>query len=158
MRFEIVVPNDAGDVGASTMSGATATCPFCGSQQPSDYIKRCGHEGNLKAQMTAVIYQEGYGKEYRPPTQAEIDAAKISEEELEKIADEIPLGIPDEPLPSKDRHRAVGSQLPDYGFKTWSDLFTSRQLLALMAFVMWTRKARIEMEMLDYSTEWVEGG
>ena len=156
VRFEIVVPKDTGDVGEPTMSGATATCPFCGSQQPGDYIKRCGHEGKFKAQMTTVVYQEKHGKEYRPPTQREINAAEISKEALEAIADEIPHGIPDEPLPSKKRHRAVGSQLPDYGFKTWSDLFTTRQLLALMTFVKWTRRARTEMEILGYSTEWVE--
>ena len=156
VRFEIVVPKDADDVGAPTRSGATATCPFCDSPQPGSYIKRCGHEGRLKAQMTTVIYQEEYGKEYRPPIQEDIDATEISKEVLEAIADEIPHGIPGEPLPSKDRHRAVGSQLPDYGFKTWSDLFTSRQLLALMTFVKWTRRAKTEMEMLEYSAEWVE--
>ena len=156
VHFEVITPEKTEDVGQPTMSGATATCPFCGSQQPGDYIKQCGHEGKLKAQMTTVIYQEGYGKEYRPPTPAEIDAAEVSEKELEKIAGEVPHGLPDEPLPSKDRHRAVGSQLPDYGFKTWSDLFTSRQLLALMTFVKWTRLAKTEMEMLGYSAEWAE--
>ena len=43
VRFEIVVPKNAEDVGAPTMSGATATCPFCCSPQPDDYIKQCGH-------------------------------------------------------------------------------------------------------------------
>ena len=156
VQFEIVVPKDANDVEEPTMSRSTATCPFCGSQQPGDYIKRCGHEGKLKAQMTAVVYQDEHGKEYRPPTPAEIDAAKVSEGALEKIADEIPHGIPDEPLPSKDRHRAVGSQLPDYGFKTWSDLFTPRQLLTLMTFVKWTRAARKNMEKVGYAPEWIE--
>ena len=156
VHFEVIAPEKTEDVGQPTMSRATATCPFCASQQPGDYIKRCGHEGKLKAQMTAVIYQEGYGKEYRPPTQTEINVAEVSEEELEKIAGEVPHGIPDEPLPSKARHRAVGSQLPDYGFKTWSDLFTSRQLLALLTFVKWTRMAKTEMEMLGYSAEWAE--
>ena len=156
VRFEIVVPKEIDDLGEPTMSGAKATCPFCNSPQPGDYIKRCGQEGKLKAQMTTVVYQEGYGKEYRPPTQPEIDAAQISEEELEKIVDEIPYGILDEPLPSKDRHRAVGSQLPNYGFKTWSDLFAPRQLLALMTFVKWTRAAQEQTEKVGYSLEWVE--
>ena len=156
VHFEIITPKDGGDVGEPTMSGATATCPFCCSPQPGDYIKQCGHEGKLKAQLTTVVYQEKHGKEYRLPTPAEINAAKVSEGALEKIAGEVPHGIPDEPLPSKQRHRAVGSQLPDYGFKTWSDLFTTRQLLALMVFVKWTRRARTEMEMLGYSAEWVE--
>ncbi len=156
VRFEIFVPKETQEVGKPTMSGATANCPFCGSQQPSDYIKRCGHEGKLRSQMTAVVYQEEYGREYRPPTQTEIDAAKVSKEMMEAIDDKIPHGIPDEPLPNKERHRAVGSQLPDYGFKTWSDLFTTRQLLTLMICVKWTRMARTEMEILGYSAEWVE--
>jgi len=37
--------------------------------------------------------------------------------------------VPDEPAPSENTHRAVGSQLPYYGHRTWSDLFTRRQLL-----------------------------
>ena len=156
VRFEIVVPEDTADVGEPTMSGATATCPFCGSQQPADYIKRCGQESKLKAQLTAVVYQEEYGKEYRPPTPVEIDAAEIPVEALGAIADEIPHGVPDEPLPSKERHRSVGSQLPDYGFKAWSDLFTARQLLALMTFVKWTRLAREKIECSSYPPEWVE--
>ena len=106
--------------------------------------------------MTTVVYQEKYGKEYRLPTQEEIDKAEISTETLEAIIAQIPYGLPDEPLPSKDRHRAVGSQLPDYGFKTWSDLFMDRQLLALMIFIKWTRAVSVEMEMLGYSAEWLE--
>ncbi len=156
VRFEIVAPKNDSEVDKPTMSGTSATCPFCGVQQPKTYIKRCGQEGTLKAQMTTVIYQETYGKEYRSPTPADMSAADIPAEVLETIAQEIPHGIPDEPLPSKDRHRAVGSQLPDYGFKTWSDLFTERQLLALMTFVKWTRRARDEMERLGYSAEWME--
>ena len=156
VRFEIVTPKDAGDVGKPTMSGATATCPFCGSQQPGKYIKQCGDEGKLKAQMTAVVYQEEHGREYRQPTQTEIDAAEIPAEALGAIANQVPYGMPDEPLPNKERHRAVGSQLPDYGFKTWSNLFTSRQLLTLMTFVKWTRDVQVEMEMLGYSAEWID--
>ena len=153
VRFEIVAPEETEDVGKSTMSRATATCPFCGSQQPDDYIKRCGHEGKLKAQMTTVVYQEKYGKEYRSPTPVEIDAAEVSEETLGAIADEIPYGMPDEPMPGP---KALGFVVPLYGFKKWSDLFTARQLLALMTFVKWTRAARGKMEKVGYFPEWLE--
>ena len=88
--------------------------------------------------MTTVVYQAEYGKEYRPPTQAEIDAAEIPEEALNAIADRIPLGIPDEPMPGA---KMLGFVVPLYGFKKWSDVFTNRQLLALMTFVKWTKKA-----------------
>ena len=156
VHFEIVTPKAAEDVGKPTMSGSTATCPFCCSQQPNDYIKRCGREGKLNEQMTTVVYQETYGKEYRPPTKEQLKAAEISAETLESIANQIPNAIPDEPLPSKKRHRAVGSQLPDYGFKTWSNLFSPRQLLALITFVKWTRAAQKEMKSVGYSREWRE--
>ena len=156
VRFEIVAPKNDGEVDKPTMSGTSATCPFCGVQQPKTYIKQCGQEGKLNAQMTAVIYQETYGKEYRPPTPAETRAADIPKEALEAISNQIPHGILDEPLPSKERHRAVGSQLPDYGFQTWSDLFTDRQLLALMTFIKWTRAAQQEMAKVGYSSEWLE--
>ena len=153
VRFEIITPTNADDVGEPTMSGATAICPFCESQQPTDYIKRCGHEGKLKAQMTTVVYQAEYGKEYRLPTHAEIDAAEVSEKVLEAIADEIPYGMPDEPMPGP---QTLGFVIPLYGFKKWSDVFTNRQLLALMTFVKWTRAARREMKSSDYPPEWTK--
>ena len=155
VQFEIITLKDEDDVGGSTMSGSTATCPFpdCGSQQPDEYIKRCGHEGKLKAQITAVVYQEEYGKEYRPPTQEEIDKAEIPAEVLEAIANEIPHGIPDEPMPGAE---TLGFRVPLYGFKKWADLFTDRQLLALMIFVKWTHTAQKEMQNIGYSPEWFE--
>ena len=153
VRFEIITPENVHDVGTATMSGSTATCPFCGSQQPNDYIKRCGHEGKLKAQMTAVVYQAEYGKEYHPPTKDEVSAAEISTEALEAIADEIPYGIPDEAMPGPE---TLGFSIPLYGFKKWSDVFATRQLLSLMTFVKWTRTAQDDMVRLGYSAEWIE--
>ena len=145
VRFGLIVPKNADDVGVPTMSGTTAICPFCGSPQPDDYIKQCGHEGKLKAQMTVVVYQEEYGKEYRPPTQAEIDTAKVSEKVLKDISNQIPFGRPDESLPDSDTSGAGRAfTAPIYGFKKWSNLFTPRQLLALMTFVKWTRAAKTE--------------
>ena len=133
---------------------ATATCPFCGSQQPDEYIKRCGHEDKFKAQMTAVVYQEEYGKEYRSPTLSEIEIAEeIPKDTLEAIAREIPYGIPDEPMPGPE---TLGFTIPLYGFKKWSDLYTNRQLLALMTFVKWTRLAIVEMKKFKYQPEWIE--
>ena len=153
VRFEIIAPKKTTDVGEPTMSGATATCPFCESQQPTDYIKRCGHEGNLKAQMTAVVYQEEYGKEYRPPTDKEISAAEISTEVLKAIANEIPHRIPKEAMPGPD---TLGFRVPLYGFKKWSDLFTERQLLTLMTFVKWMQAAQVKVKTIEYSSEWLE--
>ena len=153
VQFEIFAPKNADDVDKPTKSGSNAICPFCGSQQPNNYIKRRGHEGKLKTQITVVVYKEKYGKEYRPPTNEEVSSTKISTEVLETIADQIPQGMPDEALPGPE---TLGFRVPLYGFKKWSDLFTDRQLLALMTFVKWMRAAKKEMENVGYSPEWLE--
>lgn len=156
VQFEIFAPTSADDVDDPTMldGTATATCPFCCSQQPDNYIKRCGHENKLNAQMTAVVYQEEHGKEYRPPTQSEIEVAEeIPKEVLQAIADEIPHGMPNEPMPGPE---TLGFTIPLYGFRKWSDLFTNRQLLALMTFVKWTRLAQTKMKEFEYPPEWSE--
>ena len=102
--------------------------------------------------MIAVVYQEEYGKEYRPPTQSEIEVAEgISDQVLEAIAREIPYGIPNEPMPGPG---TLGFTIPLYGFSKWSDLYTNRQLLALMTFVKWTRLAQTKMEELEYPRIW----
>ena len=153
VRFEIFAPENADEVGKPTKSGSNAICPFCGSQQPNNYIRRRGHEGKLGAQMAAVVYKEKYGKEYRLPTNEEISATKISTEVLEMIADQIPHGMPAEALPGPE---TLGFRVPLYGFKKWSDLFTKRQLLALLTFVKWMRAAKREMGNVGYSPEWLE--
>ncbi|MDE0636959.1 MAG: DUF1156 domain-containing protein [Candidatus Poribacteria bacterium] len=157
VRFDIFTPKNEDDVGMPTISNATATCPFCSSQQPKDYIKRCGHEEKLKSQMTAVVYQAEYGKEYRPPTQTEINKSEIPAEALESIANQIPYGIPDEALPKSDTSGAGRAfTVPLYGFKKWSHLFTERQLLVLMTLVKWTRTVSTEIQKTGYSSEWSE--
>jgi len=40
--------------------------------------------------------------------------------------------VPDELAPTKDAHRAVGSQIPLYGMTKFGDLFTARQKVALV--------------------------
>ena len=103
--------------------------------------------------MTTLVYQEEYGKEYRPPTPQEVNDADRSHDALDAIAREIPNGLPNEPMPGPE---TLGFRVPLYGFRKWSDLFTNRQLLALMTFVKWTRAASDEMRRRGYSEEWTE--
>ncbi len=155
VRFKIYAPKNTDDVETPTMTGVKAVCPFpdCGSQQPDEYIKRCGHEGKIGTQMIAVVYKEEYGKEYRLPTQTEIEAAEVSEETLERISSKIQCGIPGEPMPGSE---TLGFTVPLYGFKKWSDLFTNRQLLALSTYVKWIHTAQEKIKRTGYSPEWIE--
>ena len=60
-----------------------------------------------------------------------------AQREVDRVFAEIPFGIPNEPLPSKE---ALGFRVPLYGFDRWSKLFTPRQLFALGTFVKHTRR------------------
>ncbi len=153
VNFAIWTPGPRDKVPPGTMAGAKSRCPICGTLLTPDYIKQCGHEGKLGARMTAVVVETDHGKEYRLPTPEEVGAALAAAQALPAAAAQIPYGLPTEPLPGPE---ILGFRVPLYGFKTWADLFTPRQLLALVTFVKWTRAAREEMRRLGYPKEWVE--
>ena len=141
----------AGSDGAGTMRGNGAACPCCGAVTTMADIAAEGRAGRLGARMTAVVAEGQQGKEYRPPTVAEIAAAAVGREELKGLYGEIPFGLPGERMPGKD---ALGFRAPLYGFERWSELFTGRQLLALGTFVRELRRCAGEMD--DYPDEWRE--
>ena len=127
-------------LGAGTMSRSGATCVCCGlPSMTMEDIRLEGKAGRLGAIITAVVVDGADGKEYRLPTDDEIRLAAEAEKEVKRVFAEVPFGIPDEPLPSKE---ALGFRVPLYGFDRWSKLFTPRQLLALGTFVKHTRAAR----------------
>ena len=119
-------------IGAGTMSRTGATCPCCGAIMTMSDIRYEGQSGRLGAVMTAVVVDGVKGKEYRLPTDHEIEVAKVGEERLQALYADIPFGLPEEPLPSKE---ALGFRVPLYGFDTWRKLFTNRQLLSYAALI-----------------------
>ncbi len=137
--------------GAGTMSRTGATCPCCGVIMTMEDIRLEGRAGRLGAVMSAVVVDGLEGKEYRLPTEHERSGAEVREEKLEALYADIPFGLPEEPLPSKE---APGIRVPLYGLDTWRKLFANRQLLALGEFV---RALRDMPRGLDsYPTDWAE--
>lgn len=126
-------------------------------------LRRQGELQLLGSQLTVAVveaYKKGKKttfKKYREITEADAKAADIDENELEALFEEIPHGIPDEPL-----HTGGGSgagrafSIPKYGFKTWGSLFTGRQLLALGTFVKHTRTVRDHAKRMGFSDEYIE--
>ena len=119
-------------IGAGTMSRTGATCPCCGAIMTMSDIRYEGQSGRLGAVMTAVVVDGVKGKEYRLPTDHEIEVSEVTEERVQTLYADIPFGLPEEPLPSKE---ALGFRVPLYGFDTWRKLFTNRQLFALANFL-----------------------
>ena len=136
-------------IGAGTMSRTGATCPCCGTIMTMQDIRLEGRAGRLAAVMTAVVVDGAQGKEYRLPTDHEREVADVTEERLQTLYANIPFGLPDEPLPSKE---ALGFRVPLYGFDTWRKLFTNRQLLALGEFVH--ALGKMPHYLSDYPVDW----
>ncbi|MBN8597230.1 MAG: DUF1156 domain-containing protein [Planctomycetes bacterium] len=132
---------DAASKAAATCSGFSVTCPLpsCGYTTPKKRVqaqlaKQVG--GADDAQLLAVFAEKSGQRFYRPPTDKDLHAIADSQAWLgeRSIAQYNRLDLPNEPIPQKDSHRAVGSQLPLYGFRVWADLFTARQLRAIRAY------------------------
>ena len=130
------VPRDA-DAGG-TMSDSGATCPSCGVTATMADLRAAGRAGRLGERMTAVVVAGQGGKEYRLPTDRELEAANVDEATLEAAFGDIPFGLPDEPTPDE---RSLGMRVPRYGFDTWRKLFADRQLLALATVIHEARRA-----------------
>ena len=125
-------------LGAGTMSGSGAACPCCGAVATMEDLRIEGRAGRFGLRMTAVVVDGQEGKEYRLPTEAEIEVARVTEEELDRLYGEIPFGLPDDPTPSQ---QSLGIRIPRYGFNRWCKLFTNRQLLASGTFVREIRRS-----------------
>ena len=141
-------------IGAGTMSRTGATCPCCGAIMTMSDIRYEGKSGRLGAVMTAVVVDGLKGKEYRLPTDHEIEAAWVSEERLQALYAEIPFGLPEEPTPKAGVGASRAFSVDGYGLDTWRKLFTNRQLAALGWFVKALRQ--LPEELPGYPEEWRE--
>ena len=139
-------------LGAGTMSSSGATCPCCSVTATMADLRAAGRAGRLGERMTAVVVDGQRGKEYRLPTDVEIDAAEVSDETLAQLFADIPHGLPDEPTPKAGAGASRAFSVDGYGFDTWRKLFTNRQLLALCTFVREIRSLPLD----DSPDEWRE--
>ena len=140
--------------GAGTMSRSGARCPCCGLIATMEDLRMEGAAGRLGARMTAVVVNGQLGKEYRLPTEEEIAAARVGEEEIEALSEDIPFGVPNEPTPRSGQGASRAFSVAGYGLRRWRDLFTNRQLLTLGTFVREIRDSS-ETER-DYPDAWRE--
>ena len=120
---------------AGTMSGSGATCPSCGVIATMADLRAAGRSGQLGARMAAVVVNGQQGKEYRLPTEEEIEAAGVEEKELQRLYARIPFELPEEPTPKAGTGASRAFSVDGYGFNTWRKLFTNRQLLVLGTFI-----------------------
>ena len=144
ISFE-VVEGDAIDFDPTdmTMKRGTIVCPVCGNTPDKNYLKREGQEGRLDERMLAVVYtiEAHSGKHYRVATDSDVAGFAAAESQLSTFLQKNPDAFPDESLPQHIRN--VRGYI--YGFRTWGDLFNSRQVLALMTFSKQVKRTYAEI-------------
>ena len=146
VQFDVVEVKNAREVGEGTVRRGSATCPLCGFTTKVDRVRAQLSErrgGAADARLVAVVTTRpgAQGRSYRLPTERDLDAVRRAAEVLSRRRKahrgELSL-VPDEPLPPEG---TLGFRVQKYGVRTWGDLFTPRQLLALTTLVRLVREA-----------------
>ena len=124
-RFTVKVgaPTDTETAKAGTKlaRGANFRCVMSGIPISSDYIKAESMARRMGARLMAIVVEGDKGRVYLAPTK--------QHEEIAGTAS--PKWKPDQKM-NRDTRDLVSGR--GYGFFTWSDLFTPRQLVALTTF------------------------
>ena len=123
-----------------TVKRASVTCPVCGFTTPAHSTRRqieANRGGAKAARLLAVVTRKGgQGRVYRVPTEDDyLVLHKLTskyDDLLRRNINSISM-LPNEETPTNQRHRSVGS-LWIYGMRSWLDLYTKRQAVALAVF------------------------
>ena len=127
-----------------TIASGSSISPWSGDPVPSDYIKRMAQEGQMGAQLFALCVDQGKGRDFRLPTDADLAGIKRAKAALDENWDRwLAAGlIPTEEFPqeSNDLRPLI------YGMDRWHKLFAPRQLLAMITYLETLRELASEME------------
>jgi putative DNA methylase len=121
-------PSEAKDGTRANGRGANFRCIVSDAPVSGDYIKTEGRAGRMGAKLMAMVAESARGRIYLAPIA-----------EMEDIAGKAkPIWKPDVEF----FQQALGFRVGNYGMTKWSDLFTSRQLVALTTFSDLVAEAR----------------
>ncbi len=131
-RFTVKVgkPHDAEGAknGTKLARGANFKCLMSGIPITSDHIYGEANSGRMGARLMAIVAEGERGRVYLAPT-PEMEAVALTAQ---------PTWKPEVAMPENPRWFSP----PLYGLKTYGDLFTPRQLVALTTFADLVQEAR----------------
>jgi putative DNA methylase len=135
-RFTVKVgkPKDATGAknGTKLSRGANFQCVMSGTPIASEYIYSEANAGGMGARLMAIVAEGDRGRVYLPPTAFMQSVAEAAN----------PQWKPDVAMPENPRWFSP----PLYGLKTFGDLFTDRQLVALTTFSDLVQEARAQAQ------------
>jgi putative DNA methylase len=120
-RFEVRTggPKDRVAVAAGTKVGRGGfRCLLSDDPIPFDYIRAQGQKNALGETLVAIIAEAGRGRIYLPASDEQVSAARSAD----------PHGYPETDLPDQ----ALGFRVQNYGVRHHWQMFTPRQLTALI--------------------------
>ncbi|MCZ8242599.1 MAG: DUF1156 domain-containing protein [Microcystis sp. LE19-131.1A] len=126
IRFE--VKTGKGTAPDGTVNRKGAVCIACNTPVLLDHIRSEGKAGRMDAQLMAIVAEGKAGRVYLSPDEEQVRIAKKAQPEWK----------PDAELP----HNPRDFKTPNYGMRTFADLFTPRQLVALTTFSDLVSEAR----------------
>jgi len=139
MAFYVRRATDPADFGfdpAGFSQRGNSVCGICGTTVTSDYVKIEGKAKRMSAQMMATVCVRAgkSGKVYLSPNEVELptpdeDAIRAR---IEYLTAETGITPPIENMVAENMDLLAAR---GFGFKTFADLFTSRQMLTLLTFV-----------------------
>lgn len=137
VRFEKVQSSTLQGLGFDPEAGSkrgNSTCYFCGAMATADYAKEQGQKNSIGLQLMAVIFtrSDNQGKIYFANNGKEefVGNEETIKEQIHNICIKEDLDLPIESIP---QYLTGGTCYP-YGLTRFVDLFTPRQLLALLTF------------------------
>ena len=122
-------PPEAAREGTKLARGSNFQCLMSCVPIAGDYIKAESVAGRMEARLMAIVAEGERGRVYLAPT--------LEHEAIAHSAQ--PKWKPDQPM-NRDTTNLVSGR--GYGFFTWADLFTDRQLVALTTFTDLVAEAR----------------
>jgi putative DNA methylase len=149
VRYEVVSASTADGLSFDPEQGSErgdASCRICGAAVTADDVKILGKQGKIGRRLMAIaaVRKGARGKEYLGSEEAAVFVPP--EEEVrsrrESLIGETGLTIPDATIPDND---TLNFKVPLYGMRTVGQLFTDRQLVALITLCRYVREAYAEM-------------
>ena len=101
-----------------TVGRSGALCVACGAAVELKYIRREGVAGRIGRQLMSVVAEGKRGRQYLPATPEHVESANVARP---AVAPQGQIG-----------HYPRDIKAPIYGMREFADLFTNRQLLALV--------------------------
>ena len=158
VHFEVVEALSENSLGFDPegfSKAGNSTCMFCGTVADTEYIRLEGQSSRIGRDLMALvcvrngeqgkIYLSGNNVEtYRPDEEA-------IKHRIQNISNVEHISIPSEMLVEK-----LTDQLPNYGIKSFNDLFTDRQLLCMLTCASKVRQAEKEMRTAGMDEEHIK--